>query len=482
MLRVALPRIGFAKAWRDAARDLLHRGVRPFDVTWSTDGANGDLFDAPAPSPGNLSPVARPSVPGGFLPLAEAAVCHSGPERFSLTYRMLWRLQDNRDLLADRADPDVAALHGMAKSVRRDNHKMHAFVRFRELGIGESGRRQFGAWFEPQHHILELAAPFFARRFADMDWMIATPGLVARSTGGAVSIEDCPVRPDLPEDDADDLWRTYFANIFNPARLKVKAMKSEMPVKYWKNMPEARLIPQLIAGAEQAARAMRDRMPSLAHHRTDRIVSRVPPTPEAARTGAMPGTIDEARKAAATCTRCDLCRYATQTVFGEGPETAEVMFVGEQPGDREDLAGRPFVGPAGRLLDSMLQEAGIDRGRYYLTNAVKHFKFVPRGKRRLHQRPTAREIEHCKWWLDIERDLVRPKLIVAMGATAAEAVTGRGEGIMQRRGRIEALADGSPVFLTIHPSAVLRSGDRDGQERAREGFLGDLRVLAHHLR
>jgi uracil-DNA glycosylase len=482
MLRVVMPRIGFAEAWRNAARDLLRRGVRPADVAWASEGEACGLFDAQLSEPAVLAPVACPSVPKPFLPLAQAAVCHCGPERFSLVYRVLWRLQFNRDLLLDRADPDMAALCGMEKAVRRDNHKMHAFVRFREIGVSDAGRRQFGAWFEPQHHILELSAPFFVRRFADMDWTIATPGLAARFVGGSLSIEDCPARPDLPEDGADDLWRIYFANIFNPARLKVKAMKSEMPVRYWKNMPEARLIPELIAGAEQAAREMRDRMPTLTHHRTERIVRRLPLTPEAEKSDAMPATISEARKAASTCTRCELHRFATQTVFGEGPPTAEVMFVGEQPGDNEDLSGKPFVGPAGRLLDELLAEVGIDRDRYYVTNAVKHFKFVPRGKRRLHQRPNAHEIERCKWWLDIERDLIKPKLIVALGATAAQAVTGEGQGIMKRRRRIEYLADETPVFITIHPSAVLRSGDDAARETARADFLEDLRVLARLLR
>ena len=211
-------------------------------------------------------------------------------------------------------------------------------------------------------------------------------------------------------------------------------------------------------------------------------MKRLPRTPEAEQSEEMPETIAEARKAAATCRRCDLYKFATQTVFGEGPSSAEVMFVGEQPGDKEDLAGKPFIGPAGRLLDELLEEVGIDRGRYYVTNAVKHFKFVPRGKRRLHQRPNAHEIERCKWWLNIERDLIRPRMIVAMGATAAQAVTGSGQAIMKRRGKIELLADETPVFITVHPSAVLRSGDDAAREAARADFLKDLRALARHLR
>jgi len=168
-------------------------------------------------------------------------------------------------------------------------------------------------------------------------------------------------------------------------------------------------------------------------------------------------------------------------VFGEGPKSAEVMFVGEQPGDKEDLAGKPFIGPAGQLLDDLLEETGIDRSRYYVTNAVKHFKYVPKGKRRLHQRPNAGEIERCRWWLNIERDLIRPKMIVAMGATAAQAVTGSGAGIMKRRGRIERLEDDTNVFITIHPSAVLRAGDPEARAAARLDFLKDLRALARLL-
>jgi DNA polymerase len=481
MIVTEMPRIGFAEAWRQEARRLLGAGISPGGIIWREEGQPADLFgDSPSPWPEG-APATSLLVPRAFPAIAEAAVCHSAGDRFSLPYRVLFRLQAERRLLEDRSDPDVACLFELEKSVRRDTHKMHAFVRFREVGVAASGRRQFAAWFEPQHHILERGAPFFVRRFADMDWIIATPGLLARFESGRLTVERSESRPDIPEDDADDLWRTYFANIFNPARLKIQAMKSEMPVKYWKNLPEARLIPGLIAGAEAAAKAMQDRMPTMTNPRTARVVGRVPLPPEAEAHAEQPESIEAARKAAAVCSRCDLHRYATQTVFGEGPASAEVMFVGEQPGDKEDLVGKPFVGPAGRLLDAMLEEAGIERDRYYVTNAVKHFKFVPRGKRRLHQRPSTHEIERCKWWLEIERRLVAPKLIVALGATAAQAVTGHGEGILKRRGQVEMHADGTPVFITIHPSAVLRAGDDAAQAEARHSFLNDLRSLRQVL-
>lgn len=481
MLRIVMPRIGFAETWRSTARDLMRRGVRPQDVEWQSKAEERSLFDHGETPPGILEPHTNPTVPKAFPEIVAAAVCHSGPSRFSLPYRLLWRLQSNHSLLDDRADPDVSELFAMEKAVRRDAHKMHAFVRFRELEPAAGGRRRFGAWFEPGHHIVEHAVPFFARRFADMDWTIATPDLVARFVDGRLSVDIGDERPDLPEDEADDLWRTYFVHIFNPARLKVKAMKSEMPVRYWKNMPEAQLIPCMIAGAENAAREMQEKMPTLPHHRTDKVIARVSARDAVGDVDIMPASLEEARRAASACARCDLCRQATQTVFGEGPPRADVMFVGEQPGDYEDLAGKPFVGPAGRLLDAMLEEAGIDRAGTYVTNAVKHFKFVPRGKRRLHQRPNAHEIERCRWWLDIERSLIRPKLIVALGATAAQAVTGDGKAILNRRGTVETLDDGAMVYITIHPSAVLRAGDNDARDHARGEFLDDLKILRRHI-
>ena len=185
---------------------------------------------------------------------------------------------------------------------------------------------------------------------------------------------------------------------------------------------------------------------------------------------------------AAGCTRCPLYEGATQVVVGEGPKDAELMFVGEQPGDKEDLAGKPFVGPAGRLLDEACEAAGIDRRIVFVTNAVRHFKYQMRGKRRIHQRPNAGEIKACRWWLDAERKLVRPRLIVAMGATAAQSLTGDGKAVLARRGSVERTSDGEhPVFLTIHPSALLRLRDREERRAETERFHGDLRSVAGHL-
>ena len=189
----------------------------------------------------------------------------------------------------------------------------------------------------------------------------------------------------------------------------------------------------------------------------------------------------ELREQAMGCRNCHLWADATQTVFGEGPADARILFVGEQPGDQEDLRGRPFVGPAGQLFDRALAEAEIDRGSVYVTNAVKHFKFEPRGKRRIHQKPNNNEIEACRWWLDQELGLIKPRLTVALGATAARALTGRDTTISRARGRLMTLREGVEGFITVHPSFLLRLPDEQAKAREYRRFVEDLRLVAQHL-
>jgi uracil-DNA glycosylase family protein len=187
------------------------------------------------------------------------------------------------------------------------------------------------------------------------------------------------------------------------------------------------------------------------------------------------------RKAENECRRCPLYKNATQAVPGEGPVRARIMLVGEQPGDKEDLAGKPFVGPAGRVLDHALADAGLPRDEIFVTNAVKHFKFEPRGKRRLHKKPNAYEIERCKWWLDQERAIVQPQLIVALGATAARSLMGRQVAIGKVRGEVFALADGTQLIVTIHPSALLRIQEETDKREAYTAFVKDLKVAARRV-
>jgi DNA polymerase len=188
------------------------------------------------------------------------------------------------------------------------------------------------------------------------------------------------------------------------------------------------------------------------------------------------------RNAASDCRACPLWKDATQTVFGEGRQTARVMLIGEQPGDKEDLAGKPFVGPAGQMLDRALQEAGIDRTKVYVTNAVKHFKFVPRGKIRLHQKPNTSEIRACRQWYERERAAIKPHLVVAMGATAAQSVFGKITPINKNRGRLIDLEDGTKALVTVHPSYLLRLPDPEARELEYQRFVADLAIAAALVR
>ncbi len=480
-MHVTLPRIGTWDAWRGEARRLAAARIPPGDVTWSRGDAPPDLLAGPARDAPALREL---RVPRAFPAFARLVAHHSDPERFALLHALLDRLQDERGLMEVRTDPLMERLHRMEKHVRRDRHKMHAFVRFREI-LPEDGappppgaRRAFGAWFEPDHPIVEIGATHFAERFTDMDWTIATPDLTAVYEDGALRFteETPPEAP--PEDGTQALWNTYFASIFNPARVKIGAMRSEMPLKYWRNMPETRQIPALIAGAEARVAAMREAEPSLPPARAAAITAQL----EERRMDDGPGlfghnSLAALRADAEGCTRCPLYADATQLVFGEGPPDADLMVVGEQPGDREDLAGRPFVGPAGQLFDEIAERAGLDRSRVYVTNAVKHFKYEARGKRRIHKSPAISEINHCRWWLDQERELVAPKMILAMGGSAVHALTGDKKGVLKRRGAVEAAIGGAgePVYITVHPSFLLRLPDPESRAREEAAFEADLK-------
>ncbi len=445
--------------WRDAARGLAEAAIPPEAITWQVASGEADLFAGPGTAP----PPPGPSfaVPRAFVDLAKAAICHSDRERFALLYALLLKLRSNKRALEDRADPLVDRLEKMAKEVRRDAHKMHAFVRFREMEEPDGGTR-FVAWFEPDHHIVRREAGFFSRRFANMRWSILTPELCIHWDGAKLTTSPGATRRDAPDGDpVEETWKTYYASIFNPARVKVKAMTKEMPKKYWKNMPETALIGGLLAGAQAREAAMIE---------TSRSQEPMPRSNVSASWEAL-------REEAAACTRCDLYKCATQTVFGEGPLDASIIFVGEQPGDQEDLAGRPFVGPAGQLFDAALEDAQIDRSTTYVTNAVKHFKFVLRGKKRIHARPDVSEIDACRWWQEQERGLIRPALTVALGATAARSLTGKTVTIGKVRDSALTLADGSECWVTVHPSFLLRLPDAEARLTERARFVDDLKRI-----
>ncbi len=434
--------------WRDAARGLILAGVPPENIVWSV--SQPDLFGTTNSLPVGEGTLA---VPRAFIDLARNVVCHSDPERFALLYTLLWRLQGTRELVSDQADPLVRRCEDLAKAVRRDVHKMRAFLRFREIdGV-------FVAWFEPDHHIVRVNAGFFVRRFASMKWSILTPELSLFWDGDTVREGPGMQRGDAPSGDPiEEVWKTYYAATFNPARVKIGAMLKEMPKKYWKNMPETALIAGLVATAQSREGGMM-------------MAAQTREVDDAGKLQALVALRDEA----ASCTRCPLYAPATQTVFGEGPATARLMFVGEQPGDQEDLAGRPFVGPAGQVFDRALAEAGIDRTAVYVSNAVKHFKFEQRGKRRIHAKPGAGEIDACRWWIEQERAIVAPELTIALGATAARSLFGKTMIIGKSRGRSLDLPGGGTAWITVHPSYLLRIEDKALAAEEYACFVDDLR-------
>ena len=434
--------------WRRAAHDLLRRGIAPDHVSWISASAgspalpfDGHLVAADLPEP--AAPIA---VPRAFRELAEAAACHRDPGKWDVLYRLLWRVRrEGRHVLDLASDDDVRGANEMAAQVRRDEHKMRAFVRFTPIS-DESGSR-YVSWYEPDHLIVRRAAPFFADRFAGMRWSILTPDLSAHWDLEALRFSDGVAFPaDSRPGEIEELWRTYYASVFNPARANVRATLREMPLRRWRGLPEAALIPALLNEAHaRTAQAMAPRP-------ADDARPFVPPAAD----------IDTLRGAVQGCRGCPLFGPATQAVFGEGPADASVMLVGEQPGDAEDLSGRPFVGPAGQVLDRALEAAGIDRGAIYLTNAVKHFSFEPRGKRRIHQTPRMSEMRACRPWLEAELHRVRPSVLVLLGSTAARALLGPQARVMALRGGVlENTSWAERVIVTVHPSAVLRS-EEDG--------------------
>lgn len=458
------------RAWQTVARRALTAGWEPPSVLWE------ELLDA---QPGlglgdGDEPEATPAdaqwrVPKAFVSMATRVACHRDSSRWALLYRVLWRLtHGERELLEVIVDPDVHRLFQMEKSIRRDVHKMRAFVRFR--AVSHEGDTWYVAWFEPEHHIVELNAPFFIDRFAQMRWSILTPDRCAHWDGAHLTITQGMMRAEAPVDDeVEKLWLTYYSHIFNPARVKEKAMTAEMPRKYWKNLPEAEIIPDLLEKAPARVREMiekseekqRSGLPGGAR-------AQVPVTSD----------LEILRQAAAGCEACPLYRQATQTVFGEGAPQAALVFVGEQPGDSEDLAGRPFVGPAGQLFDRALAEAGIERETAYVTNAVKHFKHELRGKRRIHKNPSASEMTACRPWLEAELGIIRPRVLVCLGGTAAKSLLGSAVRVLRDRGRIVSSAYCPATLITVHPSSILRAPDDETRAREYTRFVDDLRVVA----
>lgn len=440
--------------WRDAARAMLRRGVTPRDVYFcdAREGQPALAFDT-GQDPHQTAGVIH--VPGEFIQMAQLVGYHRDPERWNLLYGVLWRLtQGEPQLLKDHSDPALRRLQLMERAVRRDRHKMRAFVRFRE-----TAEKTFVAWYRPEHYIVRLNADFFVRRFGSMEWAILTPDESLYWDRKTLRYGPGLPRESAPRDDqVEDLWLAYYGSIFNPARIKIAAMRKEMPVFHWDTLPESKLIMPLVREAGQRVATMAALQPRSAMEHIPRE-----------------GDLTILAEAARECVACELHETGTQVVLGEGPAPASIMLVGEQPGDQEDLCGRPFAGPAGKLLDQALRDAGLNREQLYVTNAVKHFRFQPRGKQRLHKKPGSSHIAACRPWLEAEIRHVRPKTIICLGSSAAQSVIGRAVRLGEERGRWMHTRWAERLLITTHPAALLRM-PHVGFREAYDQFVAELQM------
>ena len=431
MRRIVLANETDWDGWRKATRSLVLAGVLPQDVRWSV-RSHDEEGDPLREEQGSFG------VSKGLVSLASLAIQARAPGRFDLLYRLVWRANAGERVLEADGDADTRRARGLALAVRAEAHRMRTQIRY--LPIEDDGDR-FVGWYEPAHYVLEANAQLIAERFPELRFSILTPDGGAHWDGGELRFSKGVARSAIKDDAAlGSWWRAHAAALLRHARTGTSVPRAE-------DLDEAPRAPDRPAlGPVVLPLALDTRLQEAMHEASD-------------------------------CRRCHLWEPATQTVFGEGPAHAKVLFVGEQPGDQEDVIGRPFVGPAGQIMDRAMEEAGLDRRTVYITNAVKHFKFEPRGKRRIHKTPETPEIRACRFWLDVELVRLQPKLVVAMGGTAARALLGRAVTITRERGRPIALPDGQSAFVTVHPSFLLRLPDEDAKAREYRAFVGDLRKV-----
>ena len=428
--------------FRRALRGLVALGVGPDAVEWSV-GAAPSLFGDTAPLPADAPPVSLPRPVGTLI---EGVVCHRDPERYALLHRLVWRvLRGERDMLDHHADPLVHRLALLDKAVRRDLHKMHAFLRFHEVRAPD-GTERYVAWFEPDHFIVEATAPFFVERFESLVWTILTPVGSLHWDRRSLSVGPAAFKPEgLDRDDRfAEGWQRYYESTFNPARVNPTAMRAEMPRKYWANLPEAAAIPGMIRSAPARVQAMIE-AEAAAPRRRD------PAKAVAAMARQEPTTLAELNRIIRGAD--PLVPGATQAVPGEGPEGDAIAIVGEQPGIEDDASGRPFQGDQGRLLAAMLAAARLPQGESaYLTHVVKCRAVGGRE-------PSAQDIAACLPWLRRQIALLRPRWILALGRVAAQAVIGTDADLDALRGgphrHVPGQGEPIPVWVTHPPASLL---------------------------
>lgn len=468
-------------AWRSTVRMLLAQRIPPHAVQWTDASESADLFSVQtsqeAPGALDKSDVASASqrecsplhIPREMMEMLRTAACFRSTDRWAFLYRVVWRWDAGERETLSAADEDGRRLHAMIKAVRREVHDMHAYVRFRE-SANDAGPR-FVAWHEPAHDVLPQVAQHFARRMGKTTWMIATPDASVLWDGVELHYAGPLMQgPANIDDGGESLWLTYYRSIFNPARLNTRVMQNHVRARFWKNLPEGAVVPEMVANASAGARRVGQAQQVAQRHGA--VIPIAPARAQPQRP--VPTTLDQ-------CRRCELWRHATQAVRGVGPDDAQIMLVGEQPGDQEDIAGAPFIGPAGQLLDQVLEQSGVTRRALYLTNAVKHFKWEPRGKRRLHKTPGQLEIMACRHWLQEEIARIRPKVVVALGSTALKSLLGTQSVNLGAALGKPFQHEGYWIIAVYHPAYALRVPEEQARTSAVQVMVEGLRLAKNLL-
>ncbi|NRA65639.1 MAG: TIGR03915 family putative DNA repair protein [Pseudobacteriovorax sp.] len=436
--------------WRDQARLALSQDLGPETVHWNDlrHSKDMDLFQSSDTQEYNIRSK-QFHLNRQFIGTLSRLSSYRDPQRWNFLYRLLWRyLHEGAEFLDDPLDGDVRQMHRWSKELGRDSHKCKAFLRFRKQPEGF-----YQARYASKHYVLKGLVEYFSTRFAAMDFEIITPWESLRwFAGKAQYTESGEVFDAIDSDDFDDLWLTYYRNTYNPARLNMKATLAEMPKYLWKNMPETELIPEMIATSDQQVDAMLEAAPKF---QLD--------------TSSLNSLTDVSR-AVSECRACLLCDGFGNAVPGRGQKDAAIMIVGEQPGDHEEKAGKPFVGPSGKLLAKILREESLGEESIYLTNTVKHFRHRKEGARRIHMRPSQTSIHACRAFLIAEIQIVRPQVILCLGITSSRAL----RGVYAQLNDAEEILDFGfgevKVISGPHPAAIMRAAGAK-----REQLLFDLK-------
>ena len=439
--------------WRTKARQLLLQKVLPQNIHWKCEEFEFAFGEEFVPEVINSAFT----LPREFVETAVVVSTYRDDTTWDLMYRIAWRLlYEDRKLLQITIDPEVREFMARRHSVSRDIHKMHAFVRFRE--IKDENDSIFMAWHRPDHRILRLSIPFFKDRFNGMNWVIMTEDESVSWNKKELTFLPGVEKFELPPDEKEDLWKNYYSSIFNPARVKVNMMKKEMAVRYWDTMPETQLITSLLDDAENRVKKFEEANPRM------KPIEWTKSLPE----------IKEAMK---KCQSCGICALSHGPVAGVGPEDAKIAFIGEQPGDQEDLQQIPFIGPAGQELARAMERVQIKREEVYLSNAVKGFKWVKGSIDRKHRTADAKEISACRPWLQNELTIIKPKILVCLGRVAAQSVVGKLVKLEDVRGQFFSTPLSEKTIVLPHPASILRIQDPEEQEIARQRFWDEMQLV-----